>query len=449
MYLDLNTIAKYCGGQLMSNKNGITVAKSVSIDTRTIKNGQVFFAIRGDTLDGHDYLDDALKKGAVAAVVDHHISSCQLAQIVVEDTTIALQECARQWRQMLLAKVIVITGSNGKTTVKEMLYSILCTAYDKSSIHCNKHNFNNHLGLPLTLLEASLKHRYVIAEAGMNHTGELEKLSHIAAPNIAIINNAQRAHFGHFSSLQDIAAAKGEILKGLSFNGIAVLNADDQYFPLWSKLISNQKIIPFGTTIQDSLVYINNDHLYWGNYRINIPLLGRHNVMNAAAAATIAAELNLSSFHVIKGLQNMTAPNGRLKPYFLANDSLLIDDSYNANPDSAIAAIEVLKEVATQHNHTPIYVLGDMLELGSQAGSFHQEVITAIKSYGIKLVGTGSEMQKAMQATHTEEHYFPDKNAIQNFIEAQMQTSPCSILIKGSRSMAMDSIVQALRDFSK
>ncbi len=447
MFLDLKTIANQCNGQLFDDKDGIVVTKGVSIDSRTLKNGQLFFAIRGDKADGHDYLKAAADNGAVGAVVEKHQDDCKLAQIVVDDSISALQQSAKQWRQLLSAKIIMITGSNGKTTVKEMLNNIFSNAHSNHLVHCSKGNFNNHLGLPLTLLQATFKHRYIITEAGMNHPGELKLLSQMTAPNAVVINNAQRAHIGNFTSLKAVAEAKGEILEGLPMNGMAILNVDDPYYSLWKELAGDKKIVPFGTSSKNTehdFINIKNGHLYLCNYRIDLPLLGQHNVMNAATAAAVAYAFKISSHHIIKGLKQMTAVDGRLKPHPLNNGSMLIDDSYNANPDSANAAVDTLFQMTQKSNHKPIYVLADMQELGEKADNYHEEIINHIVSNEITVIGFGKIMKKAMIATNTADNYFKSKKAMNQFLENEMKDAACCILVKGSRELAMDDLVKTI-----
>jgi murE/murF fusion protein len=422
---------------------------SVGSDSRNIVAGQLFVAIKGEHFDGNTFAAEAINKGAAAVMVSDAETLAQPA-LVVQDTRLALGELAKYWRSKFSAPVIGVTGSNGKTTTKEMLTAILAAATgDISKVHATYGNLNNDIGLPLTLLKIKPQHQYVVAEMGMNHMGEIDYLTHIAKPNVAVINNANTAHIGELGSRENIARAKGEIFAGLQEGGVAVINADNDFADYWQTLNVGRKVVTFGlhqqadvTASYQEQAGVSKVKLTTPNGQISFELKveGVHNISNALAASATAYALGISNADIAKGLQNFGGVYGRLERKAAANRAVLIDDTYNANPDSMKAAIDVLAKQAG----TKILVLGDMGELGADAKKMHAEIGAYAKAAGLAKLYCLGELSKEMVAAFgAGAQHFESPEAVAAAVVPQLDNNS-TVLVKGSRFMRMERVVSLL-----
>lgn len=427
--------------------------RGISIDTRKLIAKNLFIALPGSQVDGHEFINDAFQKGASCALVAHKVNS-PLPQLVAPDIVTALGRLSGAWRTQFNIPIIAATGSNGKTTLKNMLSSILIAAChgDATRVLATQGNYNNHLGLPLTLSELNEGHRYGAVELAMNHFGEIAYLSKIARPTVAVITNAAACHLEGVGDLEGVARAKGEIFQGLGKDGIAVLNRDDTFFNYWREQIGSHQFITFGlhpnadvsAAIQAAPNSKDGQRITLrtpkGNLNLHLPLLGKHNVLNALAAVAAAISINIDMQAIKHGLEKINPAPGRLEPHFLANDVKIIDDTYNANPFSLQAAIDILASFAGKK----ILVLGDMKELGDEARLFHQVAGEQIRRSGIDYLFTYGELSTNTSAAFGEGAYHFNEqikliNALRPFLNSQV-----TILVKGSRSMHMEKIVAGL-----
>jgi len=422
---------------------------SVGSDSRNIKAGQLFVAIKGENFDGNTFAAEAINKGAAAVMVTDATTVARPA-LLVNDTRLALGELAKYWRGKFSAPLIAITGSNGKTTTKEMLTAILAAATgDAKKVHATYGNLNNDIGLPLTLLKIKSHHQYVVAEMGMNHMGEIDYLTHIAKPNVAVINNANTAHIGELGSRENIARAKGEIFAGLQDNGIAVINADNDFAGYWQMLNTGRKVVTFGlhndadvtATYQEqagvSLVKLTTPN---GQVSFELKVEGVHNISNALAASATAYALGVSNADIAKGLQNFGGVYGRLERKQALSGAVLIDDTYNANPDSMKAAIDVLANQAGEK----ILVLGDMGELGADAKQMHKEIGAYAKAAGLtRLYCLGDLSIATVSGFGVGAEHCATPEAIAEKVLPQLDNKK-TVLVKGSRFMRMERVVNLL-----
>lgn len=425
--------------------------KGVCIDSRGQCAERCFIALRGPHFDAHDYVQQAELQGASALMVERRLDT-KLPQLIVQNTYDALTESARWWRQQINSTVIGVTGSNGKTTLKTMLASIFS---EVGATSATVGNLNNEIGVPLTLLSIKPEHEFAVVEMGMNHAGEIERLSTLASPDIAIINNAGPAHIENLGSLDAIAAAKGEIFSGLSANGIAVINADDAYAEFWRGLAKKHSVITFGFENTADLMAEAEQRerdisvtLHWRDSKIalNLPGRGHHMVMNALAASATALALGVTLSQIKQGLERMPAVSGRLQ-VFDFNSTELIDDSYNANPASVKAGLDVLATRAPV-----LAVLGNMAELGEHARVMHQEVGRYAAQLGIDALWACGEHAQSMCEAYTEaggksaRAYLAQQPMIEAFEQEPDALHYKSILVKGSRSAHMENVVAKLKD---
>ena len=421
----------------------------VGTDSRAVRPGQLFVALKGEHFDGHDYAEQALEQGAAGVVLEKNTANLSPA-IVVEDSYLALGQLAAHWRAKFAIPVVAITGSNGKTTVKEMLSAILAVkAGGMASIHATVGNLNNHIGLPLTMLKLRDSHQFAVLEMGMNHLGEIAYLSDLAKPTLALINNAGTAHLGELGSRDKIAQAKGEIFAGLATNGVALINADDDYAAYWRALNAGKKIVSFGldqaADVQAS--YQEKDGGYAvrlrtpaGEVAFVLPVMGVHNVRNALAASAAAYALGVFNADIATGLAGFSAVKGRLQNKMAIHGARLIDDTYNANPDSMKAAIDVLANQTGEK----ILVLGDMGELGTDAARMHREVGEYAKAKGLKQLYCLGELSLEMvQGFGVGARHFDDAAALAEVIKPQL-SAQVTVLVKGSRFMKMERVVDLL-----
>lgn len=421
----------------------------VGTDSRSIKKGQLFVAIKGENFDGHEYVAQSLEQGATAALVSNVSNNSPV--VVVKDTRLALGDLAAHWRAKFDMPVVAITGSNGKTTVKEMLAAILKVATgDDASVLATQGNLNNDIGLPMTILNLRKAHRYAVLEMGMNHTGELSYLTGLAKPNIALVNNAGTAHIGELGSIEAIANAKGEIFAGLADGGTAIINADDVFSDLWKNLASKHQQITFGLKAKADVTAKYELHATSseveltapnGTVKFSLPAPGVHNVSNALAATAAALALNVSLENIAIGLGAFAGVKGRLqeKPGF--EGAKVIDDTYNANPMSMKAAIDVLKANAGQR----VFVMGDMAELGVDAASMHAEIGAYAKAAGMeKFLGLGELTKNAVATFGEKAAHFETVEALAESLKLMMNAET-TVLVKGSRSMRMERVVDSIQ----
>ena len=438
----LSEIAKAVSGQLIGDDIEV---KSIGIDSRNIVKNQLFIAIKGENFDGNTFAGGAINLGAGAVIISDANSLARPA-VLVKNTRLALGMLAKYWRNKFVLPLVAVTGSNGKTTVKEMIVAILNAA--NKNVLATQGNLNNDIGMPMTLLNLQQIHDVAVIEMGMNHLGEIDYLTRIAQPTIAVINNAGTAHIGELGSRENIAKAKGEIFAGLADTGTAVINADDNFADYWKSLNQHKKIITFGLNTPADLtaVYIEKDGVNQVNLTtpngivtFNLAVLGKHNVGNALAASACAVALGVSNADIAIGLSNMQAVRGRLQRKAGFNGAALIDDTYNANPDSMKAAIDVL---ATQQNS--IFVMGDMAELGENAPQMHAEIGLYAKQKGIGRFYTLGDLSAKANITFGQNAaHFSDLESLVFALKSQMKQG-VTVLLKGSRAMQMERVVNQI-----
>lgn len=437
-WLSLSQIAHLAQGRLIGADAEV---ESIVTDTRALSAGQLFVALKGLNFDGHDFIVNAEAARAAGVMVAREVS-VSLSQIRVDDTLKALQRLATAWRNRLRLSVIALTGSNGKTTVKEMIAAIL--AYE-GQVSATQGNLNNHIGVPLTLLSIRNHHRYAVVEMGANHPGEIALLTAITRPDIALITNAAAAHLEGFGSIEGVARAKGELFQGLCEDGTAVINADDAYANYWRTVVGRHKCLTFGLDqAADVCAQDMNGALQVltpvGEFEVRLPLLGRHNRRNALAATAVAVAAGIGVAAIKTGLESIGQVRGRLVLRQGKRGVRLLDDSYNANPDSVAAALEVL---ATQPGEQWL-VLGDMAELGINGEVLHARAGELARTLGIERLYTlGPLSQAAAAAFGAAGAHFDTHAALINALSAELRTG-VTILIKGSRSMRMEKVVEAL-----
>ncbi len=417
-----------------------------STDTRTLAEGELFFALQGPNFDGAAFVSAAADKKAAAAVLSEAVEA-DIPQITVDDTKLALGALAGWWRKRMPAKVIGITGSNGKTTVKEMISS--CLSLTAKTL-ATRGNLNNDIGLPLMLMSLSEEHRYAVIEMGANHPGEIEYLTSLVDPAVVLITNAAPAHLEGFGDLDGVARAKGEILQAEVAPIFVVLNADDPYFAYWNSLLSGDTVISFGVESNASVfatdVEADGDtmnfslHNHLEEIPIRLPLAGMHNVRNACAAAAVLHGLGMNSKQIRQGLESARAVSGRLHPVERITALTVYDDSYNANPQSVIAAAEFL---AAQPGHNWL-VLGDMAELGEDEVLLHKAVGRAAKRLGIdRILATGKLSKNTVKTFGSGGQWYENIDGLVEELH-RSATENTNILIKGSRFMEMERVVKAL-----
>ncbi len=418
----------------------------ICIDSRSVVPGNLFVAIEGERFDGHDFIKDVEAKGALAVIVNRTIADVSIPQFVVPDTIVALAQIAAAHRQAINCPIIALTGSNGKTTVKEMIASIL-----PAPSHATKGNLNNHIGAPLSVFQLNDQHRYAVFELGASHAGEIAHTVAIVRPEVTLINNIAPAHVEGFGSIDGVAQAKGEIHQGLSSTGTAIINDDDAYAHFWDKLLIDNKVLRF-SSVHPTDVYAQDirfdthgrGHFSLimpnGRTEISLQVPGEHNIRNALAAAACCYAVGISIQDIQKGLCQFTGVKGRMTVLSGKNQSTIIDDTYNANLRSVLTALEVL----SKRSGDKIFVFGDMGELGEWAVQHHQEVGIAARELGInQLLTCGSYSQLASEAFGEKgRHFSTQEDLAKNVLEELVPG--ITVLVKGSRSSAMEKIVQKL-----
>jgi UDP-N-acetylmuramoyl-tripeptide--D-alanyl-D-alanine ligase len=422
-----------------------------STDSRTIEDGNLFIALTGEHFDGHDYVSIAEKNGASSLMLEREVSNTKPV-LQVKDTRKAMGLLAKSWREEISIPLVAITGSNGKTTVKEMVSSILSVI---SEVHATTGNLNNDIGVPLTLFGLDKNHQYAVVEMGANHPGEIKWLSAIAQPNVAVITQCAPAHLEGFGSVDGVAKAKAEIYSGLQSSDTAIINADDEYADYWKESCEHLNQLSFGIESENADVRANNIkslsesasiqfelNCDQGAIEIMLPLCGEHNVMNALAAAACCLSLDISLVTIKSGLENMLPVKGRLQIKMGKKGSRIIDDTYNANPSSLEAALKVL----SHYKGARYLVLGDMGELGDTEIELHKDAGELAKQLGIdKLFTLGELSINALQGFGSDSFYFETHNelneALLNYLDEDV-----TVLVKGSRAMQMERVVNALTE---
>jgi UDP-N-acetylmuramoyl-tripeptide--D-alanyl-D-alanine ligase len=449
MNRSLSAFARACGGELVGTDRQYT---GVSTDTRTLKAGELFVALRGPRFNANDFVNAAETAGAAGAVVDTLVDR-PLPQVLVKDTQNALTAASAAWRGQFRFPVVGVAGSNGKTTVKEMIAAILERA---GPTLATRGNLNNHIGVPLTLFRLDAAHRHAVVEIGANRAGEVADLVKIAKPTVGLITNAGAEHLEGFGSLEGVARAEGEMVAGLDPAATAIINADDAFAALWRGM-TRARVATFGivnpadfsaheiattisTTVAEGFVTRFEMRTPLGVTPVELPLAGRHNVVNALCAAAAATAAGASLEDVRTGLATMRPVPGRLQLKSAPSGAWIVDDSYNANPSSMKAGIEVLESIDARR----WLVMGDMGELGDFADASHQEIGRFAREHRVdRLFATGKLSAQAVEAFGTGAEWFADTEALARAVNAELTREVC-VLVKGSRSNRLERVVEAL-----
>jgi len=410
-------------------------------DSRKVVSGTLFAALPGEHFDGHDFVEDAVKLGASALLLERPVKS-DAPQLVVEDVLLALGKIATLLRDRLDPAVVGITGSNGKTTVKEMVASIFAL---EGSVLATRGNYNNELGLPLTLFELEQKHRFAILEMGASKKGDINYLAGIAKPDIGLVNNIAPAHLEGFGSIEGVAQTKGEMFAALPADGCAVMNADEPWTDLWRDMNTAGKVLTFGSTKESDIRLEESDTgnrlmTPAGAIKLKLGLPGRHNLFNAAAATAIALAMDISMETIRQGLERVEPVPGRLNLLHTAAGWTVIDDTYNANPASLYSALQVLSGIPGES----WLVLGDMKELGGESHKMHREVGENARVMGIKrLFATGEMSEHTVDTFGRGAVHFENREDLIKALRRQVRPG-ANLLVKGSRSMQMETVVDAI-----
>ncbi|MFK8017471.1 MAG: UDP-N-acetylmuramoyl-tripeptide--D-alanyl-D-alanine ligase [Gammaproteobacteria bacterium] len=445
----LSEVAAMIDGRLSGTDRSFV---GVSTDTRSLQSGELYVALRGPNFDGHEFVERAQQLGAAGALVAERVD-VDLPQIVTDDTRTALARYASAWRARFAIDVVAVTGSNGKTSVKEMLAAMLGKRGDTLA---TRGNYNNDIGVPLTLLRLQRSHRAAVIEVGASAGGEVAALAALAAPQVGIVNNAARAHLEGFGSVEAVARAKGEMFSALPEDGVAIINADDAYFDYWKGVAGARSIITFGETADADVTFTDfEQHVHEGSARIEfnvhargstqrfvIPAAGRHNARNALAATAACLAFGMTLADCARGLEAVDMASGRLQVLTTPGGARVIDDSYNANPASVRAAIEFLSE----QNESGWLVLGDMGELGDDEREMHAQVGKYAREHGLRrLYGVGDLTRAAVTAFGDGGRWFEH---VESLIAALLADArgDINVLVKASRSMRLERVVQAMRD---
>lgn len=467
MQMMLSECAKRVGGKLIGED---VVVTSVSINTRMIQPGQLYVAIKGENYDGNDFVVQAEHAGASAVIVHKNVTAA-IPHIVVDDTRTALAELAGAWRAELGVKAVGITGSNGKTTVKEMIASILEADHaGNGNVLYTQGNLNNDIGVPLTLLRLNEHHQYAVIEMGANHPGEIAYTSRVAKVDVAVITNAGPAHLAGFGSVEGVAKSKAEIFESLQPQGTAIINRDDEFFDYWASVVGQRKFITFGfhpdadVTASDVKTEILHTPLHGssntqyttalvarfatrfnmltseGNVEINLRLAGQHNVINALAAAAAGIALGITLTQIKQGLESLLPVKGRLQPLVGYRGSIVIDDTYNANAASLEAGLDVLGVCPGQH----WVIIGAFGEQGLNSERIHYDLGKLIKAKGVvRLMAVGADALNTVVAFGQGGDFFATQNDLSDALKSELTGSE-AILIKGSRAQHMENVVSAL-----
>lgn len=426
--------------------------QGVSTDSRQLMPGSLFVALRGERFDAHDFLGQVVDKPLAAVVVEHLPEHYPLPALVVPDTLAALGRIGNFWRRHFTIPVIGVTGSNGKTTVKEMISAILMAAFGAEGRLATQGNLNNEIGVPLTVTRLTDAHKAAVVELGMNHPGEIARLAAIAEPTVALVNNAQREHQEFMHTVEAVARENGAVLQALAADGVAVFPGDDEYTALWRELAGERKVMTFGLTdacdVRARVVTSDTTNGFGSElaveagverFTIVLSAAGVHNVRNALAAIACALAAGIPVDAVVRGLEAFAPVSGRLQRKQAVCGATIIDDTYNANPDSVRAAIDVL----AQYPSPRILVLGDMGEVGTQGPEFHQEIGAYAASRGIDTVLATGDLARHMAASGAQ-HYEQFDELLAALDQKLGSKSDATVLVKGSRFMKMERVVQHL-----
>ncbi len=450
MHATLSQLASFMPG---ARAMGDVAFDGVSTDSRSVAAGSLFVALRGERFDAHTFLADVASKGVAAVVVEELPEGWTLPALVVPNTLIALGNIATFWRRQFTLPVVGVTGSNGKTTVKEMIASIMAAAFGEEGRLATRGNLNNEIGVPLTLFRLGQAHQAAVIEMGMNHPGEIGRLAAIAEPTIGMVNNAQREHQEFMHTVEAVARENGAVLKGLHAGGIAVFPSDDEYTPIWHELSQGRRCMTFGFDDQANVsatyrasdfgselkVTIRHEGEADTGFEVSLSAAGVHNVRNALAAIACALAAGIRRTDIIHGLEAFAPVSGRLQKKQAACGATVIDDTYNANPDSVRAAIDVLAKSPAPR----VLVLGDMGEVGTQGPQFHEEIGAYAKAQGIDHVLATGALARHMQASGAQ--HFEQFDELLAALDTQLGSkSDATVLVKGSRFMKMERVVQHL-----
>lgn len=436
-WLRLSEVALMAKGELLGDD---VFVSGVATDTRSLKFGDVFVALQGEKFDGHKFIDASIEQ-IVRGVIVHKPVDTKLPMVKVEDTLAGMTHWAHAWKNKVNPCLVAVTGSNGKTTVKQMISEILRQA---GKVCATQGNLNNHIGVPLTLLSLRMNDQFAVIEMGANHHGEIHNLSVLAEPRVAVITNAGPAHLEGFGTVAGVAQAKGEIIDGVLRDGAVVLNADDDYLDVWLQKARHLNVLTFGfnkkakirgTMLSESSLSITTPDY---DVEVNLPVLGKHNMYNALAATAAAYALDVDKNNVLVGLQNTSQVSGRLQIRQGILGATIIDDTYNANPASLQAAIDVL----CAQQGEPWLVLGDMAELGSEAESIHAHMGEIARAAGVKrLFGLGELAAYAVSAFGERGLHFQRHDELSKELLSRLNAD-CCVLVKGSRAMRMEDVVK-------
>jgi len=445
MHASLNELLSVVPGATLTAPASFS---GVTTNSKTVEAGNLFVALRGERFDAHDFIVDVAALGAAAVVVERLPDGLPIPALIVPDTRYALGQIAQLWRKRFTMPLIGVTGSNGKTTVKEMIAAILSAAFGTDHFLATRGNLNNEIGVPLTLFNLNAQHRAAVVELGMNHPGEIARLTEIASPTVGVVNNAQREHQEFMASVAAVAAENGAVISGLSEEGCAVFPADDEFAPLWTSYAGSRRLITFALDKQASVTAQWRATDFGSEIKLNargeqvsfvLSAAGQHNVRNAlaACAATLAIGINLET--IARGLSAFTPVAGRLQKKQATNGAIVIDDTYNANPDSVRAAIDVLANAPAPRT----LVLGDMGEVGSEGVAFHEEIGEYARARHIDQLFTVGELARhASRAFGRPARHFETMETLNE--EVASVPPGASVLVKGSRFMKMERVVQKL-----
>ncbi len=447
----LSMVAESVGGRLMGPDREFD---AVSTDTRTLQAGQLFFALRGERFNAAEFVEQAACKGAAGAVVEQP-AAASISQVEVNDTRLALGDLARSWRKKFDLPVVAVTGSNGKTTVKEMIAAILAAREGQAdAVLATRGNYNNDIGLPLTVLKLRANQAFAIFELGANAPGEIGYLANIAAAEIALVNNAGPAHLEGFGDVAGVARAKGELFSALRLGGIAVINRDDDYYDYWRGLCAGRQVFTFG--MSDEADYQASDiqsladpncagvsfslRSPQGRFPIRLAMAGEHNVRNALAAIAASVAAGADMADVSRGLSSVSNVTGRLRSVATSSGAVLYDDTYNANPASVHAALQFLVAQAGE----TWFVFGDMGELGANAAALHADVGEQARRLGVDhFLCVGPQSKAAARSFGTAAEHYSDYQLLAAAVEARLQSGQVW-LVKASRYMGLEKLVRRL-----
>lgn len=454
--MNLEQALQWLPGARLVGDASVRVAR-VHTDTRTLQPGDLFLALRGDNFDANEFLAQAKEKGAVAAIAHSGLAQAGLPGLEVADTKQALIQLAAGWRAQFTLPLIAVTGSNGKTTVTQMIAAIL-RAYRGDAAFATQGNFNNDIGVPLTLLRLRASHQVGVVELGMNHPGEISQLAQLVKPSVALVNNAQREHLEFMATVEAVARENGQVIESLDASGTAVFPADDDYAPIWRELAGAKAIRTFASAAGVQADFSAAAHWRgqaWdvqaktpqGSLTFQLHTAGQHNVKNALAASACALAVGVTPQAIAQGLSAFEPVKGRSRALSLQRSGqvmTLIDDTYNANPDSMRAAIDVLAALPGPR----LLIVGDMGEVGDRGPEFHREVGQYAKQKGIEGLLCMGELMKHCAQEFSGSYHFDSKEALlEKALKLIYQQN--SILVKGSRFMRMERIIEVLtKEFS-